>query len=180
MPVDPSQVLDCGMGLMSCGLLLYRFNSAASSGGPESGDVDTGAGIELLLAHMGGPFWARKDAGAWSIPKGISEDGDLDVLATAEREFGEEMGSPPPPGDSIELGSSRSGKKRIEIFAREGDFDLATFKSNEFEMEWPRGSGQMQSFPEADRAAWVTPEQARTLLAKSQVVFVDRLLETVT
>lgn len=189
MSVDGPWALDCGMGLTSCGLLLYRVTSAHRAARGELNEPDGNSErLELLIAHMGGPFWAHKDAGAWSIPKGIAEAhgcvdkagaalGAAGALAVAEREFCEEMGSPPPPGVNIELGFSRSGKKRIVVFAREGDFDLATFESNEFEMEWPRGSGQMQRFPEVDRADWVAADRARKLLVKSQVVFVDRLLE---
>ncbi len=163
------------MGLTSCGLLLYRTTATRNA----ASRVITPRDLELLIAHMGGPFWARKDAGAWSIPKGVAEGDGEEPLAVAEREFFEEMGSPPPSGKSFELGSSRSGRKQIVVFAREGDFDLATFHSNDFEMEWPSGSGKMQRFPEVDRADWVSPERARTLLVKSQTVFVDRLVEHV-
>lgn len=147
----------------SSGLLLYRFGR--------------GGDLELLIGHMGGPFFERKNDHAWSIPKGLTEPGEDDLLAVAEREFTEEMGSAPPPGDDVDLGSTKSGNKTVVIFARVGDFDLATFHSNEFEMEWPKGSGTMQSFPEIDRADWVSANSARALLVKSQVVFIDRLLE---
>ena len=148
---------------MSSGLLLHRDGADGE--------------VQLLIGHMGGPFFARKKEHAWSIPKGLAEDGEDDLLAVAEREFTEEMGSAPSPGQTLELGSAKSGSKTIVIFARRGDFDLATFHSNEFEMEWPKGSGRMQSFPEIDRADWVTPALARSLLVKSQAVFVDRLLD---
>ena len=153
------------MGLTSSGLLLYRF-------------VDKGTGeIELLLGHMGGPLFAHKKTHSWSIPKGLAEPGEDDLLAVAEREFTEELGSPPPPGDTIELGTGRSGNKTLVMFAREGNFDPSTFHSNTFELEWPRGSGTMQTFPEMDAAEWISPARARELLAKSQVSFVDRLID---
>src|ERR687885_3033895 len=123
--------------------------------------------LEVLIAHMGGPFWARKDAGAWSIPKG--EYTDEEPLDAAVREFAEELGSPPPEGPVIPLGTVRqSGGKTVTTFAVEGDFDLAVFRSNTFELEWPRGSGRIQEFPEVDRAEWVTVEVAREKLVKGQ------------
>ena len=147
--------------------MLYRF---IGQGGGE-------VGIELLIAHMGGPYFEHKNEQAWSIPKGLTEPGEDDLIAVAEREFTEEMGSTPTPGESIPLGEAMSGKKRVVIFTREGEFDLSTFHCNDFEMEWPKGSGHIQSFPECDRADWVSPDEARKLLVKSQIVFVDRLLE---
>lgn len=134
-----------------------------------------GETLEVLIAHMGGPFWARKDAGAWSIPKGeyTSEEEPVDA---ALREFAEEMGSPPPPGEVVPLGSvKQSGGKVVTAFALQGDFDLAGFHSNTFEMEWPRGSGRMQEFPEVDRAEWVTVEVAREKLVKGQLPLLDAL-----
>ena len=151
------------MGVQSSGLLLFRRS-------PEHG------GLQVLLGHMGGPFWASKKEHAWSIPKGLHDVGEDDPLAVAEREFAEEMGSPAPAGRSQTLGSVRSGSKTIHAFAREGDFDADAAVSNTFEMEWPRGSGTMQTFPEMDRAAWVNIEDARTLLVKGQLPFLDRLL----
>lgn len=131
--------------------------------------------LEVLIAHMGGPFWARKDAGAWSIPKG--EYTSEEPLAAAQREFAEEMGSPAPTGDVISLGSvKQSGGKIVTTFAVEGDFDLDGFQSNTFEMEWPRGSGRTQEFPEVDRAEWVTVEVAREKLVKGQLPVLDALL----
>ncbi len=150
------------MPRISSGLLLYRL-------------VD--GEIELLIAHMGGPFFEHRENHVWSIPKGMIEPGEADLLEVAEREFTEEMGSVPPPGETVELGSTKSGRKTVVIFTREGDFDLTTFRSNEFEMEWPPGSGRIQSFPEMDRADWVSPDEARLLLVKSQAVFVDRLID---
>ena len=133
-------------------------------------------GLEVLIAHMGGPFWARKDAGAWSIPKGEYTD-DEDPLAAARREFAEEMGSPPPSGEPVALGTvKQSGGKSVTTFAVEGDFDLAGFRSNTFELEWPRGSGRVQEFPEVDRAAWVSVPVAREKLVKGQVPVLDALL----
>ncbi|NOX29645.1 MAG: NUDIX domain-containing protein [Actinobacteria bacterium] len=125
---------------------------------------------------MGGPFWARKDDHAWSIPKGLVDDCDADLLATAEREFEEEMGSRAPPGPSWELGEVRRGSKTIVIFAREGDFDAAAAVSNTFEMEWPPRSGRMQEVAEIDRADWMSIAAARTKLVKGQQVFLDRLI----
>jgi predicted NUDIX family NTP pyrophosphohydrolase len=145
----------------SAALLLYRHGTD---------------GLEVLIAHMGGPFWARKDAGAWSIPKG--EYTDEEPLAAARREFAEEMGSPPPGGEPVALGTvKQSGGKSVTTFAVEGDFDLAGFRSNTFELEWPRGSGRTQEFPEVDRAAWVPVAVAREKLVKGQVPVVDALVE---
>jgi len=135
--------------------------------------------VELLIGHMGGPFWAHRDEGAWSIPKGLAEPTDNDPLAVAEREFAEEMGTPAPAGESTGLGSVMANGKRITIFAREGHFVAEAMVSNTFEMEWPRGSGEVQSFPEIDRAEWVSPVDARRLLAKSQCSFVDRLEQSI-
>jgi predicted NUDIX family NTP pyrophosphohydrolase len=145
----------------SAALLLYRHGTD---------------GLEVLIAHMGGPFWARKDAGAWSIPKGEYTDGE-EPLAAARREFAEEMGSAPPDGEVVPLGTvKQSGGKSVTTFAVEGDFDLAGFRSNTFELEWPRGSGRMQEFPEVDRAAWVSVDVAREKLVKGQVPVLDALL----
>jgi predicted NUDIX family NTP pyrophosphohydrolase len=146
----------------SAALLLYRHGTE---------------GLEVLIAHMGGPFWARKDAGAWSIPKGEYTD-DEEPLAAARREFAEEMGSPPPGGEPVALGTvKQSGGKTVTTFAVEGDFDLAGFRSNTFELEWPRGSGRVQEFPEVDRAAWVSVAVAREKLVKGQVPVLGALLE---
>ncbi|MFI7673456.1 NUDIX domain-containing protein [Actinophytocola sp. NPDC049390] len=134
-------------------------------------------GLEVLIAHMGGPFWARKDAGAWSIPKGEYTDGE-EPLAAARREFAEEMGSAPPDGEVVPLGTvKQSGGKSVTTFAVEGDFDLAGFRSNTFELEWPRGSGRTQEFPEVDRAEWLPVEVAREKLVKGQVPVLDALVE---
>lgn len=146
----------------SSGLLLYR----------RTPDGD----IEVLIGHMGGPFWAGRHEHAWSIPKGLHDDGDEDHLAVALREFEEEMGSAAAEGPTIELGRVRSGSKRITVYAREGDFDAGTAVSNTFELEWPPGSGAIQQFPEIDVAAWKRIEEARSLLTRAQVEFLDRLL----
>lgn len=146
----------------SAGFLLYRR---------------TDGGIQLLLVHPGGPFWAKKDLGAWSIPKGEYEQGE-DPLMAARREFEEELGRPPPVGDGIALGDIKQpGGKLITAFALEGDLDPAALSSNYFEMEWPPKSGRKQSFPEVDRAAWFGETEARTKILKGQAPFIDRLLE---
>jgi predicted NUDIX family NTP pyrophosphohydrolase len=126
---------------------------------------------------MGGPFWARKDARAWSIPKGEYDETE-DPLAAARREFGEEIGSPAPQGAVAELGEQRQpGGKIIVTYAVEGDLDLAGFRSNTFTMEWPRGSGQVKEFPEVDRAEWMSLARAADMLVKGQVPILDALRE---
>jgi predicted NUDIX family NTP pyrophosphohydrolase len=136
-----------------------------------------GRGIRLLLVHPGGPFWAKKDDGAWSIPKGEYDEGE-DPLAVARREFEEELGSPAPAGGVIELGELvQPSRKQIIAYAIEGDFDPSSLKSNLFEMEWPPKSGTMQSFPEVDRAEWFTVEEAREKILSGQRAFIERLLE---
>ncbi len=133
--------------------------------------------LKLLIAHMGGPFWAAKDERAWSIPKGEYSEGE-DPLDAAVREFAEELGSPAPPGETLSLGSIRQPSgKRVTAFAREADYDASAIRSNEFELEWPRGSGRVRSFPEVDRAEWVATSTARVRLVKGQVPFVDQLHE---
>ena len=132
--------------------------------------------IEVLLGHMGGPFWARKDAGAWSMPKGEYEPGE-DPFAAAKREFEEEMGSAPPLVTYRGLGSvSQPGGKLVTAWAAEADFDAAGAVSNTFELEWPRGSGQMRSFPEIDRAGWFAVEVARVKLVRGQQPLIDALI----
>jgi predicted NUDIX family NTP pyrophosphohydrolase len=126
---------------------------------------------------MGGPFWARKDERAWSIPKGEHPDAE-DALAAARREFAEETGTPPPDGPTLDLGEVRqSGGKRVTAWAVEGDLDLASVKSNTFLLEWPPRSGRRQEFPEIDRAGWFDLDTARRKIVKGQVALVDRLEE---
>jgi predicted NUDIX family NTP pyrophosphohydrolase len=135
-----------------------------------------GARLELLLVHPGGPFWARKDLGAWSIPKG-EYAGEEDPLAVAQREFAEETGAQPR-GDFRPLGEVvQAGGKRVSAWAVEGDFDPATLVSNTFETEWPPRSGRTRSFPEVDRAAWFPPAEARQRILAGQRPFVDRLMQ---
>ena len=127
---------------------------------------------------MGGPFWAKKDAGAWSIPKG--EYGpDEDPLAAARREFAEELGSPAPEGvPYLPLGEVRQKNgKVVTAWAVAGDLDVTTVVSNTFELEWPPRSGRIQEFPEVDRAAWFDLDTARTKLVAAQAGFLDRLIE---
>src|SRR5262245_21498497 len=146
----------------SAGILLYREGSD---------------GLEVLLVHPGGPFWAKKDAGAWSIPKG-EHDEDEDPLACALREFEEETGTRPPAAALTELGSVRqkSGKV-VQAWALEGDLDAAAIRSNTFAMEWPPRSGRTAEFPEVDRAAWFGLEAARHRINPAQAAFLDRLSE---
>ena len=146
---------------LSAGLLLYRSGTD---------------GVEVLIAHPGGPFWARKDEHAWSIPKGEYESGD-DPWLTALREFGEELGLEPPEGPRLELGEVRqSGGKVVTVFAVAAGLDLTDTRSNTFEMEWPPRSGRMQEFPEVDRVAWVSVGTARVKLLKGQLPILERLL----
>ncbi|MGY1601601.1 NUDIX domain-containing protein [Geodermatophilus sp. SYSU D00815] len=144
----------------SAGVLLYR----------RAGDE-----VEVLIGHMGGPFWARKDAGGWSIPKGEHDAGE-DPFAVARREFEEELGSPVPATDFTPLGEVRTSGKTLTVWAAEGDLDASACASNTFSLEWPPRSGRVQEFPEIDRAAWVTVDVAREKLVKGQLPFLDRLL----
>jgi predicted NUDIX family NTP pyrophosphohydrolase len=144
----------------SAGLLLYRVRDRRP---------------EVLIGHMGGPFWAKKDERAWSIPKGEYEEGEQ-PLAAAKREFEEELGSPPPAGEALALGEvrQRSGKL-VAAWALEGDFDASAIHSNTFEMEWPPRSGRTERFPEIDRAEWVDLPTARSKLVTGQVALIDEL-----
>lgn len=145
----------------SAGLLLFR---RAADGG-----------VEVLLGHMGGPFWRSKDAGAWTVPKG-EHDRDEDPHAAAVREFTEELGTPPPPGEDLPLGSVRQrGGKLVTAWAREGDLDPTRATSDLVELEWPPGSGRTVKFPELDRVAWVPLEEARGLVVAAQAELLDRL-----
>ncbi len=129
----------------------------------------------MLLVHPGGPFWQRKDLGAWSIPKGEAAEGE-DLLAAARREFREETGSPVE-GSAIPLGCIRqSGGKIVHAWAVSGDLDPRSLQSNTFEMEWPRGSGRIRSFPEVDRAAWFDLAEARLRILPAQATFLDALV----
>ncbi len=139
-----------------------------------------GAGPELavLLVHPGGPFWAKKDLGAWSIPKGEYAD-DEDSLDAAQREFAEETGARPR-GEFRPLGELvQAGGKHVTAWAVEGDFDPAALVSNSFELEWPPRSGRKRTFPEVDRAAWFSPDDARRKILASQRPFIDRLVKLV-
>jgi len=148
------------MPKLSAGLLLFRRSPH----------------IELFLVHPGGPFWARKDDGAWSLPKGEHSE-DEDALQAAKREFQEETGIPID-GDFLPLGELRQPSgKLITAWAVEKDVDPALVKSNPFSMEWPPKSGKTQEFPEVDRAAWFPVSQARTKLLKGQVAFINRLAQ---
>jgi len=131
---------------------------------------------EILLVHPGGPFWANKDAGAWSIPKGEYGEGD-DPRACALREFEEELGTPLPAGtELVELGTVRqSGGKLITAYAAEGDLDADGIRSNTFTTEWPPRSGRMREFPEVDRAAWFSLQEAREKLNPAQAELLVRL-----
>jgi predicted NUDIX family NTP pyrophosphohydrolase len=132
-------------------------------------------GTEVLLVHPGGPFWARKDAGAWSIPKG-ELDGDEDPRACALREFAEETGTRLPDSALDDLGSVKQKSGKVVFgFAVAGDLDPATLVSNTFELEWPPRSGRMQAFPEIDRAEWFGLDAAREKLNPAQAAFLDRL-----
>ena len=131
--------------------------------------------LEVLIGHMGGPFWARKDARAWSIPKGEHGDGE-EPLTAARREFCEELGVPAPEGQALSLGEVRQrGGKVVAAWAVEGDLDLGAVVPGTFPLEWPPGSGRIRRFPELDRVEWVTPGAARELLVVAQVAFVERL-----
>jgi predicted NUDIX family NTP pyrophosphohydrolase len=145
----------------SAGIVLYRWQ---------------GARLELLLVHPGGPFWAKKDEGAWSIPKGEYETGE-EPLAVARREFEEELGAPAPEGEIIELGELiQPSRKLVTAFALEGDFEPTRLKSNQFELEWPPRSGRIQNYPEIDHAQWFAPDEALAKILPGQRPFIDRLL----
>ncbi|HEX6919751.1 MAG TPA: NUDIX domain-containing protein [Actinomycetes bacterium] len=144
----------------SAGILLFRRSSG---------------GVEVLLGHMGGPFWARRDAGAWSVPKGEYEP-DEEPLAAARREFQEELGLPVPAGDLVDLGSVRqSGGKVVTVWAVEADLDPGEVTPGTFTMEWPKGSGRVAEFPEVDRAAWFDLRDAGERIVAAQREFLDRL-----
>jgi predicted NUDIX family NTP pyrophosphohydrolase len=147
----------------SAGLLLFRR---------------TGERIEVLIGHMGGPFWAKRDAGGWSLPKGeyAPEESAQDA---ARREFEEELGLPAPDGELVELGEARQSGKVITVWAVQGDLDPDSVVPGTFELEWPPKSGRLQEFPEIDRVGWFDLETAREKLVKGQRVFLDRLSERI-
>ncbi|HJQ09006.1 MAG TPA: NUDIX domain-containing protein [Candidatus Saccharimonadales bacterium] len=150
------------MKKQSAGILLYR---------------QAEQGYEVLLAHPGGPFWATKDAGSWSMPKG-ELDKDEKPLEAAKREFQEEVGMPAPAGEYIHLGEAKqSSGKIVHAWACEADLNLEGFSSNMFEMEWPPKSGQTQEFPENDKIAWVPMPEAKRKVVKGQVSFLEALAE---
>lgn len=146
----------------SAGLLVFRH---------------TADGPEVLLGHMGGPLWAKKDAGAWTVPKGEYEP-DEPAWEAARREFREELGLAPPDGEAVPLGEvvQRNGKI-VTAWAVEGDLDPAAIVPGTFTMEWPPRSGRRQEFPELDRVAWFTPDRARAVIVTAQAAFLDRLAE---
>jgi predicted NUDIX family NTP pyrophosphohydrolase len=152
------------MAKLSAGLLLYRM---------------AGDDVEVLIGHPGGPFWARKDEGAWSILKGEYVEGE-DPWTVARREFEEETGKPPPDGPRIDFAPVKqpSGKV-ITAFAVRGDFDVEGTQSNTFTVEWPKGSGTFREYPEIDRVDWFSVAEARSKLLKGQRPLLDRLLEAV-
>lgn len=148
---------------ISAGLLLWRR--------------ETGA-LRVLLVHPGGPFWAKKDAGAWTIPKG-EVDANEDALVAARREFMEELGTSPPP-QAVPLGEIRQkGGKTVIGFAAEGAFAVESLRSNTFELEWPPRSGKRRVFPEVDRARWFSLDDARAKINPAQRDFLDRLARAV-
>jgi predicted NUDIX family NTP pyrophosphohydrolase len=151
--------------ITSAGILLYRLAPS----------------LEVLIAHMGGPFWAQKDAGAWSIPKGEFDEGEEPALDAAQREFREELGLEPPAGPYAELGTfAYSSGKRVTVFVADGvGFSLDGLSFGEFELEWPPHSGRTARFPEVDRVEWMGADAARERLVKGQRPALDALAEHV-
>jgi predicted NUDIX family NTP pyrophosphohydrolase len=148
------------MKKQSAGMMLFK-----SQGGKN----------KVMLVHPGGPFWAKKDVGAWSIPKGEFADGEQ-PLEAAKREFAEELGKPAPRGNFIELGSAKqSGGKTVYAWALESDFDASTVASNMFSIEWPPKSGRMQEFPEVDRAGWFSLDEGAKKIVKGQLPLLKAL-----
>ena len=155
------------MSKVSAGILLVRI--VVDGGGVRS--------PEMLLVHPGGPFWRNKDAGVWSIPKGEYEPPD-DPLATAMREFEEELGTPCPTGELVPIGTVRqAGGKVVTAWYAVGELDVSTITSNTFEIQWPPRSGRMQRFPEVDRAEFFAPDDARVKILPAQAEFIDRALD---
>jgi predicted NUDIX family NTP pyrophosphohydrolase len=151
------------MPKLSAGLLVYRCRPS---------------GVELLLVHPGGPFWAKKDTATWSVPKGLADEGES-LFAAAQREFTEETGFMPPQVKSIDLGYVTYGNKKVFIWAVEGDFNADAMTSATTTIEWPPKSGNQQTFAECDKAGWFNAAAARQKLVKGQVPLVDRLLDHV-
>jgi predicted NUDIX family NTP pyrophosphohydrolase len=159
----------------SAGIVLYR----RTPGSPEP-EPGTAPAFEVLLGHPGGPFFAKRDEGHWTIPKGEPDDPGDDLLAVARREFEEETGHRTPDGALADgptpLGTIvQKGGKVVHAWAIEGDLDPAAARSNTFVMTWPPGSGRQQEFAEIDRVAWFEPDEARRRLKPTQIPFVDRL-----
>lgn len=151
------------MSVYSAGILLYRFKNRK---------------LEVMLVHSGGPIWAKKDIGTWSIPKGLPEKNE-NLLDTAKREFKEETGFEVN-GEFIDLGEIfQPSKKTIHIWALEKDLDVTHIVSNTFKFEWPRKSGKIQEYPEVDKADWFDIELARKKIRKGQIGFIDRLIEAI-
>lgn len=151
------------MPKISAGLLVYRHRPN---------------GVELLLVHPGGPFWAKKDNATWSVPKGLADEGEA-LLVAARREFTEETGFTPPATEPINLGYVTYGNKKVFIWAVEGDFNAEAITSVTTTIEWPPKSGNLQTFAECDKAGWFNTQAAKQKLVKGQVPLVDRLLQHV-
>lgn len=144
----------------SAGILVYKFENNE---------------LKVMLVHMGGPFYTKKDAAAWDIPKGEFEDED--GLTAAHREFAEEVGQPAPSGEAFDLGTVKTSNKVVMIWAVEGDMDVSNISSNTFQIEWPPHSGELKDFPEADKAGWFTLPQAHVKIVKSRAIFLNRLAD---
>lgn len=149
------------MPKLSAGLMLYRWHKNK---------------LEVFLVHPGGPFWAKKDAGAWSIPKGEYGEGEQ-AFEAAKREFKEETGHASPSGEYVKVGEVKYGNKKVSAWAIEADFDETQIKSNYFEMEWPPRSSETKQFLEVDKASWFNAATARKKLVKGQVDFLDQLMQ---
>jgi predicted NUDIX family NTP pyrophosphohydrolase len=146
----------------SAGIVLYRRS-------------ESGGTLEVLLVHPGGPLWARRDAGAWSVPKGEYDEGE-EPLSAARREFQEELGAAPPGGEALDLGEIRQkAGKLVRAWALAGDLDVGTVLSNTFTLEWPPRSGRLREFPEIDRAEWFDLAQAKERIVPAQAELLDRL-----
>ena len=167
------------------GLVLFRTSEPQGETDAPTG-VESAATVEVLIGHMGGPFWARKDEGAWSFPKGLVEETDVTADGVARREFAEELGLPAPDGPVFDLGVTPGGRKRIRLLAMHVSVDAldpglhddalaAGIDGGTFDMEWPPKSGRTASFPEIDRAAWVTLDVAALKLSKNQRDAVERV-----